>query len=123
MHWFINYHRAVFRPTDGESNVKQLQKIGICPNCDCSLFIYEDENNERYIKCEICGHAYNIPQKGEIYATKFYCPIYSYPIVAIKSNEKTQFFYSNKRCLECEEYDECIAMDQLGNTLNLQENV
>jgi len=92
--------------------LNQLQKIGICPYCDCSLILYESKDNSRYIKCEICGHAYNIPTRGEIIPLSFKCPLYGYPLIIIRTNESTQY-YSDRICSKCPEYKTCEVIHNL----------
>jgi len=93
--------------------MRKIEEIGICPNCDCSIYIYKTKNYKRFAKCEICGFSYALPKKGRIEHSALICPIKNLPILIINRNEQKAYFWTDQPCFSCINIDKCHFIEEL----------
>ncbi|TXT65415.1 MAG: hypothetical protein BAJALOKI1v1_430006 [Promethearchaeota archaeon] len=91
---------------------QQRSELGECPNCNCTLLLH-DKEKERYVKCEICGHAYNLPKQGAIKNTNLICPLREYPILIIKEKNSKEYLWTDRACVNCESYETCKTIKSI----------
>ncbi|MFO7797523.1 MAG: hypothetical protein ACQERB_12830 [Promethearchaeati archaeon] len=93
--------------------MRQIEEIGICPNCDCSLMIYKTSNYKRFVKCEICGHSYPLPKRGHIDNSALICPLRGYPILIVQKRDSKAYFWTDRPCFSCVHMGTCEPVKQL----------
>ncbi len=93
--------------------MKQIEEIGTCPNCSCSIFIYKTNNYKRFAKCEICGYAYPLPKRGSIQNSALVCPAREVPILIVENANSKAYFWSDKPCFSCTKFDKCEQISEL----------
>ena len=93
--------------------MKQIEELGICPNCDCTVYIYKTKNYKRFAKCEICGLSYPLPKKGLINNSALLCPKSCCPILIIERPDQKAYFWADKPCFSCIHIDDCIPLKEL----------
>ncbi len=93
--------------------MRQIEEIGICPNCDCSLMIFKTNNYKRFVKCEICGMSYPLPKRGKISNSAFLCPRKNVPILIIEKPSQKAYFWADMPCFTCVDTDNCEKKQEL----------
>ncbi|MFX1268412.1 MAG: hypothetical protein ACFFAK_10680 [Promethearchaeota archaeon] len=93
--------------------MKKLEEIGICPKCKCSLTMYKTSNYKRFVKCEICKISYPLPKKGKISNSAMNCPRNNFPILIIERPYQPAYFWTDKPCFSCIDYDRCVIIHGL----------
>ncbi|MFX0019414.1 MAG: hypothetical protein ACFFDL_05505 [Promethearchaeota archaeon] len=93
--------------------MKKLEEIGICPKCKCSLTMYKTSNYKRFVKCEICKISYPLPKKGKISNSALNCPRNNFPILIIERPHQSAYFWTDKPCFSCIDYDRCVIIHGL----------
>ncbi|MEJ2249640.1 MAG: hypothetical protein P8Y97_08275 [Candidatus Lokiarchaeota archaeon] len=93
--------------------MRELEEIGVCPNCDCSLVIYKTRNYKRFVKCEICGLSYPLPKRGSIENSALICPKKQVPILIIEKKDSKAYFWGDKPCFDCIHQDNCEELKKL----------
>jgi len=93
--------------------MREIEEIGICPNCDCSLIIYKTSNYKRFVKCEICGHSYPLPKRGRINNSALVCPVREYPVLIIQKGDNKAYFWTDRPCFDCVNEGKCEPINQL----------
>jgi ssDNA-binding Zn-finger/Zn-ribbon topoisomerase 1 len=94
--------------------MREIEEIGVCPSCDCSLVLYKTRNYKRFVKCEICGLSYPIPKRGSIENSGLICPAKKVPILIIeKRNNQKAYFWADRPCFDCIHQDTCEELKGL----------
>lgn len=95
--------------------MRRLEEIGICPKCECSLSIYKTNNYKRFAKCEVCETSYALPKKGSIDNSALVCPQSGFPILIVhkKNGAEKAYFWTDKPCFTCTEFDRCAPIKEL----------
>ncbi|MFX1356696.1 MAG: hypothetical protein ACFFA8_05365 [Promethearchaeota archaeon] len=95
--------------------MKQIDEIGICPNCECSLIVYKTNNYKRFVKCDVCETSYPLPKRGKIINSALTCPKTSFPLLIIEKPHQKPYFWSDQPCFSCIAYDKCELVQELTN--------
>ena len=93
--------------------LKQIQEIGTCPSCQCSLMIYKTNNYKRFVKCDACGASYPLPKKGKISNSALECPKGKFPLLIVERSNQPAYFWSDQPCFNCIDYDKCSEVKVL----------
>lgn len=93
--------------------MREIEEIGTCPNCDCSLIIYKTNNYKRFVKCEICGMSYPLPKRGKISNSALLCPRKSVPLLIIEKPSQKAYFWADIPCFTCVDTDNCEKVKEL----------
>jgi ssDNA-binding Zn-finger/Zn-ribbon topoisomerase 1 len=93
--------------------MKELEEIGECPNCGCTLIMYKTSNHKRFVKCEGCGISYPVPKWGKIHSSALLCPMRSYPILIVKKSNSKAYFWTDRPCFDCMHSDKCEEVQSL----------
>ena len=93
--------------------MKKVEEIGICPNCDCSIFIYKTNNYKRFAKCEICGFSYPLPKRGSIEISALVCPEKNVPLLIVEKKDQKAYFWADQPCFGCVHVDSCEPIKDL----------
>jgi len=93
--------------------MKELQEVGTCPSCECSLIMYKTTNYKRFIKCDVCGLSYALPKKGKISNSALDCPKSHFPLLVIERLNQSAYFWTDQPCFSCIDYDRCIVLKSL----------
>ena len=93
--------------------MKKIEEIGICPNCDCSIYIYKTNNYKRFAKCEICGYSYPLPKRGSISTSAMLCPQKRVPILIVEKKDQKAYFWTDCPCFTCVNVDKCEQIKEL----------
>ena len=87
--------------------MRKLDEIGVCPSCECSIFIYKTQNYKRFAKCDVCGISYALPKRGSISTSALVCSRNNFPILIIDKNNQRAYFWTDQPCFSCVSYDKC----------------
>lgn len=87
--------------------MKQLQEIGTCPACQCSLMMYKTKNYKRFVKCDACGTSYPIPKRGKISNSALECSKSGFPLLIVERTNQPAYFWSDQPCFTCIDFDKC----------------
>jgi len=93
--------------------MRKIEEIGICPNCNCSIFIYKTNNYKRFAKCEICGLSYALPKRGTISNSALVCPTRELPILIVEKKDQKAYFWVDGPCFSCVDVDKCQKISEL----------
>ena len=102
--------------------MRQLDEIGICPQCDSEIYIYKTNNFKRFAKCEggvdgesgiMVEHSYPLPKAGKIETSALICPENGYPVLIIQKANQKAYFWSDKPCFACKKFDICDLVNDL----------
>ena len=93
--------------------MKQLEEIGNCPNCECSLIIYKTNNYKRFVKCDVCELSYPLPKRGKISNSALKCPKNGFPVLIIEKTHQKAYFWSDQPCFSCIAFDKCTTIQEL----------
>jgi hypothetical protein len=93
--------------------MRKIEEIGTCPGCDCSLFMFKTKNRKRFVKCEICGLSYPLPQYGQITTSGLVCSKKKYPILIVQKKDQKAYFWADGPCFSCVEEDRCQEIKDL----------
>lgn len=93
--------------------MKKLREIGTCPKCQCSITIYKTSSYKRFAKCEMCITSYSLPKQGAISTSALECPRTHFPILIIERPHQPAYFWTDRPCFNCVEFDRCIILGEL----------
>ncbi len=93
--------------------MKKIEELGICPNCDCTVYLYKTNNHKRFAKCEICGLSYALPKRGSINNSALVCPQSGFPLLIIERPDQKAYFWADKPCFSCIGIDSCQPIKEL----------
>ncbi len=93
--------------------MRELEEIGDCPQCGCTLMMYKTSNYKRFVKCEVCGNSYPVPKSGSIHSSALLCPLRKYPILIIQKENSKAYFWTDRPCFSCTHYDKCQEVTSL----------
>ncbi len=93
--------------------MKQLEEIGICPQCECSLFVYKTNNYKRFVKCEICGYSFALPKKGKISNSNMICEKKNLFLLIVSRPKQKSYFWTDSPCFSCSQQDSCKPLNAL----------
>jgi hypothetical protein len=93
--------------------MRKIDEIGICPNCECSIYIFKTKNYKRFAKCETCGLSYALPKRGSISTSALICPRNKVPLLIIDKKNQPAYFWADQPCFTCVEFDKCRKIKQL----------
>ena len=93
--------------------MRKIEEIGMCPNCDCSIYIYKTNNYKRFAKCEICGYSYALPKKGTLSSSALICPSKNVPILIVEKEGQKAYFWTDRPCFTCLNMDNCERIKEL----------
>ncbi|MBD3212367.1 MAG: hypothetical protein GF311_07150 [Candidatus Lokiarchaeota archaeon] len=93
--------------------MREIEEIGDCPKCKCSIMMYKTSSYKRFAKCEICGDSYPLPKRGRIEETGEKCPEHRYPILIIQKGSNKAYFWTDRPCFTCKHADTCIEIIKL----------
>lgn len=91
----------------------EIEEIGTCSNCNCSLIIYKTKNYKRFVKCEICGISYPLPKRGKISNSALLCPRKNVPILIVEKPSQKAYFWADIPCFSCVNTDNCTRVKEL----------
>jgi len=93
--------------------MRELEELGICPKCGCSIISYKTSNYKRFAKCEECGLSYPLPKRGKISISALDCPLGKFPILIIEKKNHKAYFWTDKPCFTCTAIDNCVPIKEL----------
>ena len=93
--------------------MRKVKEIGECPKCGCSIFIYKTNSYKRFAKCDACEASYAIPKSGAISISALDCPKEKYPILIVEKRDSQAYFWTDRPCFTCIEYDLCTPIKEL----------
>jgi len=93
--------------------MRKIEEIGICPNCNCSIFIFKTNNYKRFAKCEICGLSYALPKRGTISNSALVCPARELPLLIVEKKDQKAYFWVDGPCFSCVDVDKCQPVKEL----------
>ena len=93
--------------------MRKVEEIGTCPNCECSIIMFKTNSYKRFAKCEICGLSYALPKRGSIQYSALKCPESLLPILIIDRKDQKAYFWTDKPCFSCVQYDKCVLIRDL----------
>ena len=93
--------------------MRQLDEIGDCPKCQCSLMIYKTNNYKRFVKCDNCGIPYALPKRGSLSNSALICPRSEFPVLIVDRPNQKAYFWTDQPCFTCIQYDKCPVTKEL----------
>lgn len=93
--------------------MRQLEEIGICPQCQCSLFMYKTNNHKRFAKCEICGYSFALPKRGKISNSTLICEKKQLSVLLVTRPKHKAYFWTDSPCFTCSNQDKCEVVNGL----------
>ena len=93
--------------------MREIEEIGICPNCECSLIMYKTSNYKRFVKCDACGTSYAVPKRGKIECSGLTCPKTEFPLLIIERKGQKSYFWADSPCFDCLEQGSCLPIREL----------
>ncbi|MBD3195373.1 MAG: hypothetical protein GF317_09975 [Candidatus Lokiarchaeota archaeon] len=93
--------------------MREIEEIGDCPKCECSIMMYKTSSYKRFAKCEICGNSYPLPKRGNIEETGKKCPVRSFPLLLVQKGNRKAYFWTDRPCFTCQYIDKCKVVKEL----------
>jgi ssDNA-binding Zn-finger/Zn-ribbon topoisomerase 1 len=87
--------------------VREIEELGSCPKCDCSIIMYKTRSYKRFAKCDVCEISYPLPKRGSISNSALVCPKTKFPILIVEKRNSKAYFWSDRPCFTCTEMRNC----------------